>query len=117
MLLQQTIISRVPCWELGTPLGPILVRVQVLFGVYKHRTRPGDSFIHHALIRPQSGVCRGGAHFYLPSSEQRLVQGHGRPHRLLVCKLDIGEPGEPKTTNQDSGGPLHATSTQIQLDD
>ena len=48
-------------------------------------------------------VCgRLGAHLYLSSSEQRLVQGHGRPHRLLVCELDIGKPGEPTTTNQDS---------------
>lgn len=32
------------------------------------------------------------SHLYLPSPEQGLVQSHGRPDRLLVCKLNIGKP-------------------------
>lgn len=32
------------------------------------------------------------SHLYLPSSEQRLIQSHGCPNRLFVCKLNVGKP-------------------------
>lgn len=32
------------------------------------------------------------SYLYLPSSEKRLIQGHGCPNRLFVCKLNIGKP-------------------------
>lgn len=36
------------------------------------------------------------SYLYLPSSEQRLIQSHGCPDRLFVCKLNVGKPGEKK---------------------
>lgn len=32
------------------------------------------------------------SYLYLPSSEQRLIQSHGCPNRLFVCKLNVGKP-------------------------
>lgn len=32
------------------------------------------------------------SHLYLSSSEKGLVQSHGCPNRLFVCKLNVGKP-------------------------
>lgn len=34
------------------------------------------------------------SYLYLPASEKGLIQGHGRPNRFFVCKLNISKPVE-----------------------
>lgn len=41
-------------------------------------------------------IKRNTSYLYLPSSEKGLVQSHGCPNRLFVCKLNIGKPKQEK---------------------
>lgn len=63
-----------------------------------------DFTVSHSLINVKAQLhCKKikikKSYLYLPSSEQGLVQSHGCPNRLLVCKLNIGKPEDKKENN------------------